>query len=310
MIVLESFAKINLGLEIIGKREDGYHNLKTIFQSVDLFDTIEIAANRSGKIDLAGDDRTIPWDEKNIIARAFAAFYKNSGVGGGFDVFVKKRIPAGSGLGGGSSNAAVILLFLNEYFKTGISTAGLIEVAAGIGADVPYFLVGGTALGEGIGEKITPLADLQPKTVGVVIPDVQTATSLIFSKLSLTRRAFTSKIDTFMKSGNFSILENDLEKITFLLFPEVRFIKEQMKKSMNSEVVLMSGSGSAVYCLAGEEELTGLKNLFPGYTTFTVHTVDRQNYFTRIGASPSGKAPVFGAGIRRFESFRPSIKIK
>lgn len=306
MIALKSFAKINLGLEIVGKRDDGYHNLKTIFQTVDLFDTIEIEANRKGKIDLAGDDQTISWDEKNTITRAFNVFFKNCGVNGGFDVFVKKRIPAGSGLGGGSSNAAVILLFLNEYFKTKIDTAGLIEIAARIGADVPFFLVGGAALGEGIGERLTPLADLEPKAIGVVIPDVQAATSLIFSKLSLTRRAFKSKIDTFMKSGNFSILENDLEKITFLLFPEVRFIKEQMKKSMNSEVVLMSGSGSAVYCLAGEQDLTGLKNLFPGYTTFTVHTLSRQDYLTSIGASPSGKAPVFGAGIRRFESFRPS----
>lgn len=305
MIELKSFAKINLGLEVVGKRKDGYHNLKTIFQTIDLFDTLEIRENSTGKINLSGDDAAVNWDERNTISRAFAAFYENFAVSRGFDVFVKKKIPPGSGLGGGSSNAAVILLFLNEYFKTAVKAGDLIQTAAGLGADVPFFLAGGTVLAEGIGEKMTILDDLPERFIVIVVPQVRVSTALIFSHLSLTSKSFKSKIDTFVISKDFSILENNLEKITFKLFPEVRLIKEKMKNSMGCDFVLMSGSGSAVYGFAKKQDKTGLKNLFPGHTIFTVNTLSRQNYINRIGASPSGKAPVFGAGIRRFESFRP-----
>jgi 4-diphosphocytidyl-2-C-methyl-D-erythritol kinase len=307
VIELKSFAKINLGLEVVGKRKDGYHNLKTIFQTVDLFDTIEIEENSAGRLNLSGDDKTVAWGAGNTIARAFAAFFKHiPGVRQGFDVYVKKKIPPGSGLGGGSSNAAVILLFLNEYFKTGIQPETFIKIAAEIGADVPFFLVGGTVLGEGIGEKMTFLRDLAETFAGIVVPPINVSTGLIFSNLNLTSRPIKSKIHSFMKSRDFSILENNLEKITFKLFPNVRLIKEKMMNSMSCDIALMSGSGSAVYCLAGKQDIDRLKNLFPECATFAVSTLNKQNYINSIGASPSGKAPVFGAGIRRFESCRPS----
>lgn len=305
MIELKSFAKINLGLEIVGKREDGYHNLKTIFQTITLFDTLKIRENLTGTIHVTCDDNSVKCDETNTICRAFAAFYKNFSVRQGFDVSVEKKIPPGSGLAGGSSNAAVILLFLNEYFKPGIKLEDLIKIASEIGADVPFFLMGGTVLAEGIGDEMTYLDDLEEMPIGIVVPDIKVATGLIFSKLNLTSKPFKSKIDTFVKSKDFSILENNLEKITFKLFPEVRLIKEKMINSMGCKVALMSGSGSAVYCITEEQDISGLKNLFPKYTTFAVKTISGQNYLNSIGASPSGKAPVFGAGIRRFESFRP-----
>ena len=305
MIELKSFAKINLGLEVVGKRDDGYHNLKTIFQTIDLFDTIEIKENRTGRLTVSGDDDSVVWDERNTISRAFASFFEYTGLCRGFDVFVKKKIPPGSGLGGGSSNAAVILLFLNEYFKNHLTPGELIKIATGIGADVPFFLLGGTVLGEGIGEKLTLLEDLEMRNIGIVVPHLLVSTGLIFSKLRLTRRPFKSKIDIFMKSKKFSILENNLEKITFKLFPEVRLIKEKMKNSMVCDVVLMSGSGSAIYCITEERDTAVLKKLFPACTAHTVNTISRQLYLNSIGALPSGKAPVFGAGIRRFESCRP-----
>lgn len=305
MVTLKSFAKINLGLEVVGRREDGYHNLKTIFQTVGLFDTIEIRENSTGKVTLSGDDDSLPWDERNTISRAFTAFFKKNSLSRGFDVFVKKKIPPGSGLGGGSSNAAVILLFLNEYFKKEIKTKELIAIAAEIGADVPFFLVGGTVLAEGIGEKMTLLDDFAETLIGIVVPGVNVSTGVIFSKLNLTRRPFKSKIDTFMKSGDFSILENNLEKITFKLFPEVRLIKKKMIHRIGCDFALMSGSGAAVYCMLKERDTGRLKRLFPSCTTLAVKTIGRQNYLNSIGASPSGKASVFGADIRRFESCRP-----
>lgn len=246
MIELKSFAKINLGLEILGKRPDGYHNLKTVFQTIDLFDTIQIEETRSGEIHLTGDKPTIQWNEHNTIRRALDAVYKKYNLRQGFDITVKKRIPPGSGLGGGSSNAAVMLLFLNDHFKLNLTLEELIDMGAKIGADVPFFLVGGTALAEGIGEQLTPLEDFQEKQVDIVIPTVNVSTRLIFSQFNLTSKPINSKIDTFVKSKNYTVLENHLETVTFNLFPEVEAIKEKMKK-MAYDLVLMSGSGSALY---------------------------------------------------------------
>lgn len=309
---LESFAKINLGLEITGKRPDGYHNLKTVFQTIDLFDTLRIKENRTGDIHLSGDDASVEWDENNTIWRAFDTIHKNFNLRRGFDIDVEKRIPPGSGLGGASSNAAVILLFLNQYFKLGLALEELIELGAKIGADVPFFLVGGTALAQGIGEELTLLEDKKEKQIAVIIPPVHVSTPLIFSRFVLTSRRIKSKIDTFIKFGDCTILENDLEKVTFELFPEVGIMKEKMK-ALNYDLVLMSGSGSAVFGIHGvyaktretRQELSGLKHHFPNARVCLTHTIGRQNYLNRIGASPSGKAPVFGAGIRRFESSRP-----
>lgn len=298
MIRLKSFAKINLGLEILGKRPDGFHNLKTVFQTIDLFDTLQVTENRSGEIHLSGDETSIEWDEHNTIRRALDAVYKKYNVRQGFDISVKKRIPPGSGLGGGSSNAAVILLFLNHYFKLNLTLEELIGIGMKIGADVPFFLVGGTALAEGIGEKITPLEDSREKQVDIVIPTVNVSTRLIFSHFNLTSKPINSKIDTFVKSKNYTILENNLETVTFKLFPEVEAIKEKMKQAAY-DLVLMSGSGSAVYGIAERQEpgdtLPGLKSRFPNANVFISRTIGRKKYFHRIGASPSGKASVFGA---------------
>lgn len=305
---LKSYAKINLGLEITGKRPDGYHTLKTVFQTVDLFDTITVKENRSGDIRLSGDNPSIAWDQNNTIRRAFDAVFTNCHVNRGFDVFVEKRIPAGAGLGGGSSNAAVILLFLNDYFNLDLTLETLTGIGAEIGADVPFFLVGGTVLAEGIGEKMTPLPDEEEKRLDIVVPSINVSTGLIFSRFVLTSKSIKSKIDTFVKSQNHTILENDLEKVTFDLFPEVGRIKEEMK-TFAYDLVLMSGSGSTVYGVCAEQTpgLQALKERFPGTNVWVTQSLSRKNYINRIGAWPSGKAPVFGAGIRRFESSRPRV---
>lgn len=319
MTRLTSFAKINLGLEITGKQPDGYHTLKTIFQTIDLFDTISIEENRSGEIRLTGNNPTIKWDRTNTIHRAIDAIYSKYGVHRGFDITVDKRIPHGSGLGGGSSNAAVVLLFLNQYFHLDLSLETLVDIAASIGADVPFFLLGGTVLAEGIGEKMIPLetpGNQQEMRVDIVIPPVNISTRLIFSRFVLTSCPIKSKIDSFTKSQNFKFLENNLEKVTFDLFPEVGRIKEEMK-TFAYDLVLMSGSGSAVYgisTLPGTRHTAdipsipdahALKHRFPKSEIKVTQTIDRQIYFNRIGASPSGKASVFGADTRRFESSRP-----
>lgn len=310
MIELKSFAKINLGLEITGKRADGYHNLKTIFQTIDLFDTIEITGNQSGTIHLNGDDPMVEWDRGNTIFKAFDLMYERFKLHQGFDIFVKKKIPGGSGLGGGSSNAAVILIFLNGYFRLNLQMEDLIAIGVKIGADVPFFLMGGTVMAEGIGEKMTPLENLEERRITIVIPAIKVPTALIFSHFNLTSKPIKSKIDTFITSKKLEVLENNLEKTTFELFPEVRMIKKKMQ-TMGFKLVLMSGSGSAVFGVPVVDAdtrgtLPGLKKDFPGSRVFVSRMLNKQNYLDGIGAWPSGKASVFGADMRRFESSRPS----
>ena len=301
-VELTSFAKVNLGLEVLGRRRDGFHDLRTVFQTIALCDTILIEETTSSEVRIRGDDDRIEWDSRNTIARAFSLFSRRFGKRQGFDVRVKKRIPPGSGLGGGSGNAAVVLLFLNAYFDVGAGLEDLLPLAAQIGADVPFFLVGGTVLGEGIGERLTDLSPLPERKLVLVCPPVRVSTALIFSRLRLTSRPIESKIEVFLKTGNLNALGNDLESTTFRLFPEIQKTKEKMA-AHGCKWVLMSGSGAAVVCIPEREGLPGLRREFPHL--IETHTIDRRWYFDHIGAWPSGKASAFGAEIRRFESSRP-----
>lgn len=302
MIKLRSFAKINLGLEITGKRPDGYHGLRTIFQTIDLSDELHVRPKPGSQITLSGSDRSIPWDESNTIARAWRLVCENFNVHGGLDVRVSKNIAPGSGLGGGSGNAAVMLLFLDRYFNLNIPGEQMNEMAAHLGADVPFFLQGGTALGEGIGEILTPLPEIAPQTIALFVPPLPVSTALIFSRFRLTKAAFPSKIQLFLRRGDFSILENELENVTFDLFPEIREIKRKMLRG-GCDFVHMTGSGSAVFGIGPAEKMAALQKNLPGVKL--TRTIVRKYYQERIGVSPSGKASAFGADIRRFESSRP-----
>jgi 4-diphosphocytidyl-2-C-methyl-D-erythritol kinase len=202
MIRLRSFAKINLGLEVTGRRPDGYHTLRTVFQTIDLCDELEVRETRRPVVRLAGSDGRVAWDGSNSIARAFRLVHENFRLRHGFDISVRKNIPPGSGLGGGSGNAAVMLLFLNQYFALSIPRSQLNDMAAALGADVPFFLAGGTALGEGIGDELTPLCGIGPLDIALFIPERQISTALVFSRLHLTKARFPSKIDLFLRRGD------------------------------------------------------------------------------------------------------------
>ncbi len=300
-----SFAKVNLGLEVTGERENGYHELKTVFQTISLCDRIEILENNENKINLTGDNKNIPWDGTNTIIKAFDTMYGEFGLAGGFDIRVKKRIPAGSGLGGGSSNAAVILMFIKDRFDLDISLEDMISLGVTIGADVPFFFIGGTMLGEGIGEILTTSDTPDKRSIGVLMPGFHISTGDIFSRFNLTKSPLKSKINTFLGSGDISTLENELEFTTFTIFPELERIKMKME-SLGLDNVLMSGTGSSLFCFPSETQKTALRSVFPDI--FIGELLDKQKYQNNIGAWPSGKASVFGADIRRFESSRPRIK--
>ncbi len=302
MIELRSFAKINLGLEITGKRADGYHTLRTIFQTIDLCDELQLRENKDQRIHLAGSDRSIPWDESNTILRACKLVYDNFQVRQGFDITVKKNIPPGSGLGGGSGNAAVMLLFLDRYFNLAIPATELKAMAVSLGADVPFFLAGGTMLAEGIGEILTALPAIPSRQVALFVPPRPVSTALIFSRFSLTKPSLHSKIQLFLQRSDFFDLENQLENVTFALFPEIKEVKQKMLLG-GCAFVQMTGSGSAVYGFGTPEKLATLADILPG--VIMTRTIDKEYYLEKIGVWPSGKASVFGAEIRRFESSRP-----
>ena len=302
MMRLRSFAKINLGLEVTGRRCDGYHTLRTIFQTIGLSDAMEVRERARPGLRLAGDDPRVPWDRTNTVARAFGLVAENCRLRRGLEVFVRKRIPSGAGLGGGSGNAAVMLLFLERYFGLGLPAGQLAEMAARLGADVPFFLRGGTALGEGIGEKLTPLPALRARPVLLCVPPRPVSTALVFSRFRLTKARFPSKIQLFLKKGDLSILRNDLESVTCELFPEIRDIREKMAQE-GGGFVQMTGSGSAVFALGHGRRLSALAGRLPG--TILTRFIGSHSYQESIGVWPSGKASAFGAEIRRFESSRP-----
>ena len=302
MIKLRSFAKINLGLEITGQRPDGYHTLRTVFQTIDLSDELRLEEKALPRVTLNGSDRRIAWDGSNTIARACRLVYENYPLRRGFDITVRKNIPPGSGLGGGSGNAAVMLLFLDRFFALQIPGTQLNEMAAALGADVPFFLHGGTALGEGIGEELTALAGIKPRPIALFIPAAPVSTALIFSRFRLTKAQFPSKIQLFLRRGDFSVLENDLERATFELFPEIREIKGKMLRG-GCDFVQMTGSGSAVFGIGSKRNLVALRETLPGL--ILTRTIAKKYYQEKIGVSPNGKASAFGADIRRFESSRP-----
>ena len=295
-------AKINLFLHITAKRPDGYHDLITLMCCIGLFDTITLTFGLP-EISVTCDHPQVPEDESNLAWRAADLFLKKLNRSEGLKIALKKQIPVAAGLGGGSSNAAVVLLFLNNDFGLNMTQAEMVKLASQIGAVIPFFLMGGTVLGEGIGEKLTPVEELDSQPISIVFPSQKVPTRQIFSHFSLTSKAFESKISIFLKKRDLSILENDLEKTTFSLFPKIQQIKEEMK-TMNFDLVLMSGSGSALFGLGRNADSDRLRQTCKAEVTVT-ETLNRDSYTSGIGVWPSGKASVFGADTRRFESSHP-----
>lgn len=278
-MVVKSYAKINLGLEILGKRPDGYHELRTLFQSISLHDVLDFELTDDPRICLSGDSDTIAWDRTNLIYRAAHLLQQENAVQRGIRVHVHKKIPPGSGLGGGSGNAAVTLQVLNMLWDVDLSRERLMELGAGLGADVPYFFEGGQCLGRGKGEILSPLSDLSPVFLVLVCPNFPISTARIYDALILTSPPKESRITKFLESGDFSLLKNDLEKTVFRLYPQLQRIKRQLSDS-EAVVSLISGSGSSVFGLFFEKEKAekALRGIGGENTALIVKTVSRGDY--------------------------------
>ncbi|HLK05751.1 MAG TPA: 4-(cytidine 5'-diphospho)-2-C-methyl-D-erythritol kinase [Candidatus Acidoferrum sp.] len=285
---IPAFAKINLRLEILGKRPDGYHELRTIFQTVSLHDDLQLRRSKrvgvslrvEGNAALSGEPV-----EKNLVYRAVAAVRAELKDEGGVEIALKKKIPAGRGLGGGSSDAAAAMLGYLQLTKKKVAAERLMEIGASLGADVPFFLQGGRALGIGRGDEIYPLPDIEAKSVLIVSPaDIHVPTPDAYRWLNapeLTKTAENSKLWKFCASS-WSVqgtgLWNDFEGAVFQHYPRLDSIKQDLLRRGATEA-LLAGSGSAVIGVFPSPAKARRAAVgFPLDETFVCETVSRAKY--------------------------------
>ena len=257
---LRSPAKINLYLEITGKRPDGYHLLETIFQEVDLYDEIYIEKKSTSGITLTSNSKDIPCDDGNLVYRASEAFFKVAPIQAGVRIHIEKRIPVAGGMGGGSSNAASALAGLQKLFGIELERSLLHSIARSLGADVPFFLHGGTALGKGIGDELEPILCQKAFHILLVNPNFKIATADVYKGLKLDLTAVKSGISLIrcaLGDGSSSLvakhLFNRLEDVVFLKFPELKKIKDSLIR-LGAAGALLSGSGSTLFALTDSLE--------------------------------------------------------
>lgn len=282
-ISLKALAKINLGLDVVSRREDGYHEVRMVMQTIHLYDRLEISKKETCGIELETNLSYLPVNENNLVYRAGKLLMDEFHIDEGVKVFLNKRIPVAAGMAGGSTDAAAMLYGMNELFELGLSRDELMERGVKIGADVPYCLMRGTALAEGIGEKLTPLAPMVKCPVLIAKPPISVSTKFVYQNLKLDAQTVHPDIDRLIadieKKDLTSIaadMGNVLETVTIPNYPVVAEVKEQMMKSgaINS---LMSGSGPTVFGLFENE-----KTAEQAYQEMKESGLARQIYLTTI----------------------------
>jgi 4-diphosphocytidyl-2-C-methyl-D-erythritol kinase len=285
-----SYAKLNLGLEVLGLRQDGYHELRTIFQTISLRDDVVLTL-RGGGISVRCDNTGVPQDETNLAARAALELARFARRPPDVGIEIVKRIPVSGGLGGGSSNAASVLLGLDRLWRLGLGPAGLLPLARRIGADVPFFLVGGTALGLARGDEVYPLHLQVRAHVVVAAPDRPLSTAEVFrhADASLTPRENSYTIYRFVSRDlegeeGYSLLSNDLETAALAAAPdlagEVRRIRRVLVRA-GARLALMSGSGASLYGLFDDaRRAIGARQALraTGVAVFRGRTLTRDQY--------------------------------
>jgi 4-diphosphocytidyl-2-C-methyl-D-erythritol kinase len=259
---LRSFAKVNLGLEVLGLRQDGYHELRTLFQTIDLHDDIVLRPRRTGVVARC-DHPDVPVDDRNLAVKAARLLQQYTGVRQGVEITIAKRIPVAGGLGGGSTNAAAVLLALDRLWGIGLGFDGLHPLARRLGADVPYFLLGGTALGLARGDEVYPLGPQVEVEVVVVDPGRPVSTAAVFARCdaTLTPRENGPTIFRFVssnlerRSDAFRLLSNDLEAAALEEAPDLDGPVRRVQGILFQEGALLtslSGSGSSYFGLFRE----------------------------------------------------------
>ncbi|MEQ8155249.1 MAG: 4-(cytidine 5'-diphospho)-2-C-methyl-D-erythritol kinase [Clostridiaceae bacterium] len=249
---IKAYGKINIALEVIGKREDGYHLLRMIMQTIDLYDLIELKEISSG-IEISCNKSYVPTDERNLAYKAAKIFFETYRINKGIHIDIRKNIPVAAGLAGGSTDAAAVLKGLNTIFKIGAAEEDLMALGLKLGADVPYCIKGGTALCEGIGEKVTPLKEFKNKILVLVKPAFGVSTKEVYSNIDIKKIYKKVKIEELIKAINRDDLnfvaknmKNHLENVTLRKHRKLIDIKEEIM-DMDALGVMMSGSGPTIF---------------------------------------------------------------
>lgn len=258
-ISLKALAKINLGLDVVRRREDGYHDVRMIMQTIHLYDRLEIEKEKQNGITITSNLSYVPTNENNLVYKAGKLLMDEFGIQDGVKVHIQKKIPMSAGMAGGSTDAAAMLYGMNQIFDLGLSRKELMERGVKIGADVPYCLMRGTALAEGIGEKLVSLPPMVRCPVLIAKPAVSVSTKFVYQNLKLDKNTVHPDIDALVREIKAKDLKkiagqmgNVLESVTIPEYPVIAQIKEQMLRSgaVNS---MMSGSGPTVFGLFEDE---------------------------------------------------------
>ena len=275
-ISLKAPAKLNLYLRVLKKRSDGFHNIKTIFERINLVDHIRLRSNKTGKICITCDHPHVPLGPKNLVYKVAQILKEKSGIPHGVDIDIKKNIPVAAGLAGGSTNAASVLMGLNRLWRLKLSDISMLRIAKQIGSDVPFFLYDSSwAMGVERGDKIRPLKIKRKLWHILVVPRIKMYTPKVYSRIRIptdqtgakpANRGGTNVLTKTTDNANIlvhklrnsnimsisSLLYNDLEKVVLQICPRIKNLKDRLK-SLNAKGVTVSGSGPSVYGLTDSE---------------------------------------------------------
>jgi len=284
---LPSFAKINWTLRVLGKRDDGFHELFTVFQTVSLCDILYFA--ESEKLELTCENAAIPTDGRNLIIQAANSLQRVLGIDRGAFIHLEKRTPSPGGLGGASSNAAVALIGLARLWDVAVADGLLNEIAMELGSDVPFFLHGGTAIGTGRGEVIEHIDDREASEMLIVTPEVNVSTRDAFAGLGaatltnvdLNRILPVCRKDAESVDPLHSVLTNDFERSVFSAYPEIERVKKTLIE-LGAVTAAMSGSGASVFAVFDKKETRQAANKAldqeSTWRKFVVSTISRDEY--------------------------------
>jgi 4-diphosphocytidyl-2-C-methyl-D-erythritol kinase len=279
-----AFAKINLGLRILGSRPDGYHEIRTVYQSISLRDRLDVSlATRPGAIEVLAGAPGVPDGPDNLVYKACERWREARRTKRRIRVALRKEIPPGSGLGGASSDAAATIVALERLSGDRLPLAARLEIAAELGSDVPFFLLGGRALGCGRGEEVYPLPDLAPRRCLVILPGFSQSTREAYAAIDsqLTAEQPSRNIYSFGKWPQFpwddwEAAENDFESVVFAKWPELSELKRQLLRA-GAEMASLTGSGTAVYAIfPSARKLAFARDLLPKkWRSFAGRTLSR-----------------------------------
>ncbi|MDO4509269.1 MAG: 4-(cytidine 5'-diphospho)-2-C-methyl-D-erythritol kinase [Lachnospiraceae bacterium] len=279
----KAYAKVNLGLDVLRRREDGYHDVKMIMQTVNLYDVIEIEESDDTLISIVTENDSIPVNEDNLIYKACKLLMDEFNIKKGVRITLEKNIPVAAGMAGGSTDAAKTMIGINELFKLGLSKDELMKRGVRIGADVPYCIMGGTALSEGIGEILSPVSGMPNCNILIAKPPIDVSTKFVYENLHANELVSHPDIDGLKSSieasdiyAVASKMENVLETVTVKEYPIIEEIKTYMKQNgaLNS---IMSGSGPTVFGLFDNYEIA--KKAYDGLLARNITT---QVYLTDL----------------------------